>query len=76
MYSHSIRLSLGHPQVKGVKNLCMFFLPVNLAPWKLTLSEEGLTLLVHAERKNIGKYLKMKKKRVEAYRNVVKFYNF
>jgi hypothetical protein len=25
---------------------------VNLAPWELTLSEEGLTLLVHAEQKN------------------------
>jgi hypothetical protein len=24
---------------------------VNLAPWKLTLGEEGLTLLVHAEQK-------------------------
>jgi hypothetical protein len=26
---------------------------VNLAPWKLTLSEEGLTLLVDAEQKII-----------------------
>jgi hypothetical protein len=38
------------------------FLPVNLAPWKLTLGEEGLALLVHAEQKNRGKKdLQMKK---------------